>query len=100
MPLNDRNSKFRNEWLNWPFAGLFFAIALMICVAPGVWGAGAIAHGRWFLGAFILLIWGFPFFKLISFLNAIELVRFSVSIPCLFLILITGFLLPDTMFYG
>jgi hypothetical protein len=100
MQLTDKNSNIKNKWLMWPFAEQFFTVVLFVCVGPGVWGAGVLTHGNWILGMIILLIWVFPFFKLITFLNTNNTVRFAISIPCTILILISGFLLPATMFNG
>jgi hypothetical protein len=77
-----------NSWIQWPFSGQIFSIVLMAVLIPGAWGVWSIVHGKLIVGVLTLIIWSYPFFLLVKFLNSKKLVRFVISIPFTLLILI------------
>jgi hypothetical protein len=86
--MSNKNSPLSNSFLQWPFAGQIFSIVLMAVLMPGAWGVWALIHGKLIFGVLTILVWSYPYFLLVKYLNSKELVRFIISIPCTILILI------------
>jgi hypothetical protein len=77
----------RDQWLTWPLAEQAFTLALLVCVAPGVWAVWAMAHGLVLLGILAAAVWAVPFGLLVRILHTRRAARLAVTIPCIVFLL-------------
>jgi hypothetical protein len=67
------------------------AVSIMLSIVPAVWATAALSQEQWKIGSIILMVWSFPYWLLLNYLNKRSLLKVRLSFSLFITILVLAF---------